>query len=107
MPEFGDIVHEDECGAGEDHHGAEDGEEDLDGEARLGDDRHLSRRPVWIRDVFAVGIAADALCEGDDAGDEAAHALTHQVAVQVRGPEKENLVQLDNYTYDHVTSNFG
>ena len=37
-------------------------------------------------DVLAVGVAADALGEGDDAGDEPAHALAHQVAVQVGRP---------------------
>ena len=96
MPEFGDIVHEDECGAGEDHHGAEDGEEDLDGEARLGDNSHFARRPIGVGDVVAIGIAADALGECDDAGHEAAHPLAHQVAVQVRRPNKENRPQLEN-----------
>ena len=37
-------------------------------------------------DVLAVGVAADALGEGDDAGDEPAHALPHQVAVEVGRP---------------------
>ena len=37
-------------------------------------------------DVLAVGVAADALGEGDDSGDEPAHALPHQVAVEVGRP---------------------
>ena len=89
-PEARHVVHEGEGDAGDDHHGAEDAEKDLDGEARLGVHLDLGAGAV-DGDVLTVRVAADALREGDDARDEAAHALAHQVAVQVRGSVNGNM----------------